>query len=669
MDIIDVKNDELVYRKMQWLVETLNRYADSYYNGESIVTDEEYDHLYNLLETMEKETGIVISGSPVNKVGYEVKDELEKIEHKEIPMLSLEKIHSTNEIIQFLGGQHGLMSIKADGLTIRLTYNNGELVRAETRGDGIIGSDVTHNAKVFKNIPLKIDFHDELIVEGEAISLKSDFDIVNKHLETPFKNQRGLANGSISLLDSEKTKERRLSFELFKVVKGLDYLPTYSMRFTKAEDLGFTVIPYRHYDAKNLDGIIDSLVAEAMKKGIPQDGIVITYNDVEYGNSKGRTEHHFRSGVAYKFFDKSEKTILRDFEWSMGRTGSLTPVAIFDTVEIDGTEVSRASCHNVTYVKNMMLGIGDEIGVYKANMIIPQIRENYTNSRNVEFPSVCPYCGAPTIIKKNIEVSTSVVKVQETEVLYCTNNDCSGRTLGKITHFVSKPAMNIDGLSVNTIEFLLENNLIKTYKDLYYLEEHKDFLLNSEGFKETKVNNILLAIENSRNCKLSNFIISLGIPLVGKTAGKAIEKITNGIFDDFISKLNSNFDFTEIDGFGKEMNNSLYEYWNKNKDMVIDLAKEMNFEIDSSTPIMSNSEISNKAFCITGSLVKFKNRDELVADFEKHGGRVVSGVTKKTDYLITNDKESGSSKNVKAQALGIPIISEEEYIEKTGGNM
>ena len=656
---VDYKNDELVYRKMQWLVETLNRYADSYYNGESIVTDEEYDHLYNMLEEMEKQTGIIISGSPINKVGYEVKDELEKVEHEIIPMLSLEKIHSTNEIIQFLGGHNGIMSVKADGLTIRITYKNGELVRAETRGDGIVGSDVTHNVKVFKNVPLTIDFKEDLIVEGEAISFKSDFDLINEKLEKPFKNQRGLASGSIGLLNSEECKNRRLSFLLFKVVKGFDEYVSFSERFSKAEDLGFQVIPWTFYNAETIQEKIDSLVEKSKNHGIPYDGIVITYDDIAYGDSKGRTEHHFRSGVAYKFFDKSEKTILRDFEWSMGRTGSLTPVAIFDTVEIDGTEVSRASCHNVTYVKNMMLGIGDEIGVYKANMIIPQIRENYTNSRNVEFPPVCPYCGADT----NIETE------QETEVLYCTNNNCSGRILGKITHFVSKHAMNIDGLSVNTIEFLLENNLIKTYKDLYYLEEHKDFLLNSEGFKETKVNNILSAIENSRNCKLSNFIISLGIPLVGKTAGKAIEKITNGIFDDFISKLNSNFDFTEIDGFGKEMNNSLYEYWNENKDMVIDLAKEMNFEIDSSTPIMSNSEISNKAFCITGSLVKFKNRDELVADIEKHGGKVVSGVTKKTDYLITNDKESGSSKNVKAQALGIPIISEEEYIEKTGGNM
>ena len=666
---VDYRNDELIYRKMQWLVETLNRYADSYYNGESIVTDEEYDHLYNMLEEMEKQTGIIISGSPINKVGYEVKDELEKVEHEIIPMLSLEKIHSTNEIIQFLGGHNGIMSVKADGLTIRITYKNGELVRAETRGDGIVGSDVTHNVKVFKNVPLTIDFKEDLIVEGEAISFKSDFDLINEKLEKPFKNQRGLASGSIGLLNSEECKNRKLSFLLFKVVKGFDEYVSFSERFSKAEDLGFQVIPWTFYNAETIQEKIDSLVEKSKNHGIPYDGIVITYDDIAYGDSKGRTEHHFRSGVAYKFFDKSEKTILRDFEWSMGRTGSLTPVAIFDTVEIDGTEVSRASCHNVTYVKNMMLGIGDEIGVYKANMIIPQIRENYTNSRNVEFPSVCPYCGAPTIIKKNIEVSTSVVKVQETEVLYCTNNDCSGRTLGKITHFVSKPAMNIDGLSVNTIEFLLENNLIKTYKDLYYLEEHKDFLLNSEGFKETKVNNILSAIENSRNCKLSNFIISLGIPLVGKTAGKAIEKITRGNFDDLVSKLNSNFDFTEIDGFGKEMNNSLYEYWNENKDMVVELAKEMNFEIDFSTPIISNSEISNKAFCITGSLVKFKNRDELVADIEKHGGKVVSGVTKKTDYLITNDKESGSSKNVKAQALGIPIISEEEYIEKTGGNM
>ena len=656
---VDYKNDELVYRKMQWLVETLNRYADSYYNGESIVTDEEYDHLYNMLEEMEKQTGITISGSPINKVGYEVKDELEKVEHEVIPMLSLEKIHSTNEIIQFLGGHNGIMSVKADGLTIRITYKNGELVRAETRGDGIVGSDVTHNVKVFKNVPLTIDFKEELIVEGEAISLKNDFDLINEKLEKPFKNQRGLASGSIGLLNSEECKSRRLSFFLFKVVKGFDDYVSYSERFLKAQDLGFQVIPWTLYNAETIQEKIDSLVEKSKHHGIPYDGIVITYDDIAYGDSKGRTEHHFRSGVAYKFFDESERTTLLDFEWSMGRTGDLTPVAIFKTVEIDGTEVSRASCHNLTYVKNMFLGIGDEIGVYKANMIIPQIRENYTNSRNVEFPKVCPCCGAPTEIRKD----------KETEVLYCTNNNCSGRTLGKITHFVSKPAMNIDGLSVNTIEFLLENNLIKTYKDLYYLDNHRDFLLNSEGFKEAKVNNILSAIEKSRNCKLSNFIISLGIPLVGKTASKAIDSLVNGNFENFVNKLDNDFDFTEIDGFGKEMNNSLYEYWKENKDMVMELSKEMIFDINVSTSVVFNKEIADKAFCITGSLVEFKNRDELVASIEGHGGKVVSGVTKKTDYLITNDKDSGSSKNVKAQALNIPIISEKEYIDMIGGNI
>lgn len=661
---IDYKNDELIYRKMQWLVETLNRYADSYYNGESIVTDDEYDHLYNILDDMEKTTGIIISGSPINKVGYEVKNELEKIEHEEIPMLSLEKIHSTNEIIQFLGGHSGIMSVKADGLTIRLTYKNGELVKAETRGDGIIGSDVTHNAKVFKNIPLKIDFNDDLVIEGEAISLKRDFDIINNEIikngmEEPFKNQRGLASGSISLLDSEETKKRRLSFFAFKVVKGYNDINNFGERLSKIEDLGFNVIPWTFYDVKRIDEKIDILVERANNHGIPYDGIVITYSDIAYGDSKGRTEHHFRSGVAYKFFDKSEKTILRDFEWSMGRTGDLTPVAIFDTVEIDGTDVSRASCHNLTYVKNMFLGIGDEIGVYKANMIIPQIRENYTNSRNINIPSTCPCCGEATEIRKD----------NETEVLYCTNNNCSGRVLGKITHFVSKPAMNIDGLSVNTIEFLLNNNLIKTYKDLYYLNNHREFLLNSEGFKEAKVNNIISAIEKSRYCKLSNFIISLGIPLIGKTASKAIDSLVHGNFESFINKLDNDFDFTEIDGFGKEMNNSLYEYWKENKDMVMDLAKEMLFEVSVETSVVFNKNIADKSFCITGSLVEFKNRDELVANIEAHGGKVVSGVTKKTNYLITNDKESGSSKNVKAQALNIPIISEKEYIDMIGGNI
>ena len=645
----------MIYQKMQWLVNTLNRYADSYYNGEAIVTDEEYDHLYDMLADMEKNTGIIISGSPVHNVGYEVKDNLEKVKHEVLPMLSLDKIHSIEEIINFVGEEKGILSLKADGLTIRLTYRNGELVRAETRGNGIIGSDVTHNAKVFKNIPLKIDFTDEFIVEGEAVCLKEDFDFINKRMEIPFKNQRGVASGSIGLLDSEETKKRRLYFVAFKSIKGLEDCISYFEVFTRLETLGFNVIPWTTYKKNDIQESIDLLVDIAKKKGIPYDGIVISYNDIAYGNSKGRTEHHFRSGVAYKFYDKSEKTILRDIEWSMGRTGDLTPVAIFDPVEIDGTEVSRASCHNITYIKNMFLGIGDEIGVYKANMIIPQIRENYTNSRNLNIPNYCPYCGA----------STSIKKEKETEVLYCTNDDCSGKILGKITHFVSKSAMDIDGLSENTISFLLNNNLIKTYKDLYHLKEHKDFLLNSEGFKETKVNNLISAIEKSRECKLSSFLIALGIPLIGKTASKEIEKFVKGSYNLLVNNIKEQFDFTEINGFGIEMNNSLYKFWNKYENMISDLVKELVFEAKNETTVI-NELIANKTFCITGSLSFFDNRDALVKNIESYGGRVVSGVTKKTDYLITNDKDSGSSKNVKAKALNIPILSETDYINMTG---
>lgn len=643
---------DIVY-KIKILVDALNRYSDAYYNGEPIATDEEYDKLYNILEEYEKESGIILSNSPTQRVGYEVKNILDKVEHSS-PMLSLGKIHSIDEVVDFIDNRPCLASIKEDGLTIRLTYNNGELIKAETRGDGHVGSDVTHSVVTFNNIPLKISYKDDLIIDGEAIITQENFEKINQEYDNGYKNSRNLVSGTMALLDANEVKKRNVSFIAWRVVTGLSEKSLLE-DFIQLDYLGFSVVPYCVIDKGNTKNKIDYLKETAIQLGHPYDGIVISYDNIIYGNSLGKTEHHFNHSIAYKFEDEIVETTLREIEWSMGRTGELTPVAIFDPVEIDGTEVSRASCHNITYLYNMKLGIGDKIGVYKANMIIPQIKENYTNSRNLKIPTRCPICNGPTLLTKE----NGTVK------LICGNEECLGKLCGKITHYVSKPAMNISGISENTIMDLICNGFCYKIKDLYSLKNHKTELLKLDRYGEKKVDKLINAIEDSRQCKLSNFIISLGIPLIGKSASKIISSDCNNDYYVFIDRMNNNFDWTTYDGFGEEMNTSLYTWWQHHEQMVKDLAEELEFIIDTKvdTENDTNSNLNGQTFCITGTLEYFNNRDELVSDIEKHNGKVVSGVSKKTNYLINNDKTSQSSKNKKAQELGISIISEQDYLK------
>ena len=640
--------------KIKILVDTLNRYADAYYNGEAIVTDEEYDKMYNTLVEFEQKTGIILSNSPTQHVGYEVKNNLDKVVH-ETPMLSLGKIHSIEEVCDFIGERKCLASVKEDGLTIRVTYKNGELIKAETRGNGEIGSDVTHSVKTFINLPLKITYKEDLIVDGEAIITDKYFQQINKNSEGNYKNARNLVSGTMALLDANEVKKRHVSFIAWRVVKGLTEKSLLG-DFIELEKLGFTVVPYTEIDQEDAENKINFLKETAIQLGHPYDGIVISYVNLDFARSLGKTEHHFNHSIAYKFEDEIVRTTLRDIEWLMGRTGELTPVAIFDPVEIDGTEVSRANCHNITYLYNMKLGIGDEIGVYKANMIIPQIKENYTNGGNLTIPKNCPICNAPTIVKKE----NASLK------LMCANEDCFGKLLGKITHYVSKAAMNIDGISENTIYDCLCNGLILEIKDLYHLKEHTSELLKLDRYGEKKVSNLLQSIENSRKCKLVNFIVALGIPLIGKSASKIIAKECKDDYDIFVEHMNNKFDWTEFDGFGTEMNSSLYVWWDKHFDMVQSLSQELEFIVekkDNSVNVVSNVDLQGKTFCITGSLEHFKNRDELVTSIEQHNGKIVSGVSKKTNYLINNDTLSQSSKNKKAKELGIDIISEKDYLD------
>lgn len=640
--------------KINFLVETLNRYANAYYNGYPIATDEEYDKLYQDLEKLEKETGYKLANSPIDKVGFEVQDKVEKIKHVS-PMLSLKKIHSIEEIKDFIGDQPCIMSLKEDGLTIRLTYENGKLVKAETRGDGNIGSDITYNIKAFQNVPFEVQYKKDFIIDGEAIVTDKDFKLVNSEVEEPFKLQRSLASGSVSLLDPEVTKSRRLTFVAWKFVSGYAK-ETYSENFEVLKELGFLVVPYLPLMRDKIQIMIDLLKEESKKIGHPIDGMVITYDNIAYGDSLGKTDHHFNNGVAYKFEDEVKETFLRHIEWSMGRTGDLTPVAVFDSVIIDGTEVNRASCHNLTYLKNMCLGVGDRIGVYKANMIIPQIKINYTNRGKIIIPTVCPYCGTKTVIKND----------NSTSVLHCPNDYCSGKVVGKFTHFVSKSAMNIDGISESTIQTLISMGLLHTYKDLYHLSEHVAELTQIKGYGMKKINNMLEAIEKSRKCKLENFIVAMGIPLIGKSASKIISEVCEGSVMKWRRSLVDEYDWSIHEGIGREMTQSMYNWYLLNLETLQELVPELEFIVEEKKSESQNNVLQDKTFCITGSLVEFKNREECENYIILNGGKIVSGVSKKTNYLICNEA-STSSKYKKAQTIGIPIITEQDLKNMIGG--
>ena len=614
--------------EMKALVEKLNQYRDAYYNNaESIVTDHQYDDLCDQLEKMEKETGIILSNSPVHSVGYEVKSKLEKIEHSHL-MMSLDKTKDVNMLRKFIGDKDSLLMCKMDGLTILLTYEDGELIQAETRGNGVTGEIITHNAKAFENIPMHINQKGHVEIEGEAIITYTDFEKINnliKHEEDRYKNPRNLASGSVRQLDSKVAAKRHVRFIVWKVPAGMDELPLMSARFEKARELGFDIV-------------------------------------------LGVTDKYPRHSLAFKFYDDEYETVLTDIEWTMGKSGQLTPTAVFEPVDIDGTSVSRASLHNVSIFKGFYLHKDDTVSVYKANQIIPQISQNITRGYNTGekfiIPKICPICGEPV----------SVVKENDSEVLMCMNAGCKGKLLGELNAFVGKKAHDINGLSEATLQLLIDTGLVTSPIDLYYLKDHSTELSRLPRMGAKKIANILDSIESSRNTTIEKFIVGLNIPLIGGRAAKDIARYEEirtrelGMlypFETFIKDAASDFNFTCIEGLGTERNISIHRYFKENYDYVIALAEQFIFSKLNNDKISSESDsLSGKKFCITGKLHIFANRDELVADIESKGGKVVSGVTKATDYLITNDKNSGSSKNKKASELNIPIISEEEYKNK-----
>lgn len=634
--------------RIKELTELLNKASDSYYNtGDTIMEDHEFDTLLEELCSLEQETGFVMATSPTHKVGYEVKSELQKVTHNH-PMLSLAKTKDWNEFIIYFGSKDVIGMLKMDGLTCSLRYVNGELVSAETRGNGEIGEDIFHNIKTVKTVPQKIPYKDELIVDGEIICTYEDFE----PFSTEYKNPRNFASGSIRLLDSNECAKRPLTFVAWNVIKGFDNENSFLRKLVLIDELGFTVVPWTSsfdWDAKEF------LVNKAKKLGYPIDGLVGRFGDIKYGESLGATSHHSNAAYAFKFCDETYETVLRDVEWNTTRTGIIAPVAVFDEVDLDGALTTRATLHNLSIIEQLELGIGDTITVYRSNMVIPKIDDNLTRSNTLKIPTVCPCCGHPTEVKYT----------DNSKVLMCTNPDCPAKKLARFTHFVSRKCMNIDGLSERTLELLISNNLIKNFRDIYHLKEHVGKLCTLDGMGKKSVENLLNSIEKSRDVKLENFITALGIPNIGLSAAKAISKKFNGSHYYFILALsNDNYDFSQIDDFGEITNKSLHDWWHSKDPMVELLPMEVNFIVEDTD---SNANLDGKNFCITGSLTHYANRDALVKAIEDNGGKYVSSVSKKTDYLINNDKTSTSGKNKKAMDLNIPIISEEDFINMIGG--
>lgn len=655
--------------RIKKLVDKLNFYNNEYYNkNNSIISDKEYDKLFDELKQLEEKTGFVMSNSPTINVGCEVKSELKKVRHNH-KMLSLDKTKSIPDLIKFLNSNEGIMMLKMDGLTVSLRYLNGQLVSAETRGDSEIGEDILHNAKVFTNIPLKIDYKEELIVDGEAIITYNTFEKINNKLpeDKKYKNPRNLASGSVRQLDSKIAKDRNIKFIAWKVVKGF-YGNDFHDKLICLYDLGFEIVPCIRTNSRkecDFEDFIEELKDEADLLNYPIDGVVVGINNIEYGESLGETSHHLRSQIAYKFYDEEVKTVLKDIEWSCGKTGQITPVAIFEPIEIDGTIVEKASLHNISIMKELYpreWHSGLTLTVYKANQIIPQVSkvEHIYDccAKRLSIPLRCPICGGETKVQQE----------NNSKILMCTNPNCRGKLLGKLTHFVSRNAMNIDGLSEATLEKLINFGWIESFIDIYRLKDRYGYNLSKfDGFGKKSVDKLYDAIEASKNTTLDRFINALSIPLIGKSASKTIAKYFYYDFDKFIYAWRFGyFDWTQLEDFGLNMHNSMEEYISNNHKMIEELAKYMNFEKPHKSQVVSNSNVlKDKVFVITGSLNKFKNRDEAKNAIENAGGKVTGSVTSKTSCLICNEK-SNSSKYKKAKELNIEVLTEEEFLSKYG---
>lgn len=650
--------NESSIKKMKELGEKLREASRAYYQEDrEIMSNVEYDALYDTLSALEKETGIVLADSPTVNVGYEAVEQLPKEEH-ERPMLSLDKTKEREALREFIGEHPTLLSWKLDGLTIVLTYENGELIKAVTRGNGIVGEVITNNARVFKNIPLKISFKGRLVLRGEAIITYSDFEKINETIgdaDAKYKNPRNLCSGSVRQLNNEITAKRNVRFYAFSLVsaEGVDFRNSREVQFRWLNEQGFEVVEYRKVTAGTLDEAMDYFAEAVTTNDFPSDGLVALYDDIAYGESLGTTAKFPRNAMAFKWADEMRDTRLLEIEWSPSRTGLINPVAIFEPVELEGTTVSRASVHNISIMKELKLGIGDTIRVYKANMIIPQIAENLTGSGNASIPHTCPACGQETVVKKENDV----------ECLFCVNPGCPAKKIKSFGLFTSRDAMNIDGLSEATLEKFIARGFIHDFGDIFEISRYKDEIVEMEGFGQKSYDNLMESLERAKETTLPRVIYSLGIANIGLANAKVICRH----FDNDLDRIRhaSLEEVSDIDTIGPVIAGNLVAYF-RDEDNDRRLDHLMSFlHIQEDSP-KQEQIFEGMNFVITGSLVHFENRSEAKELIESLGGKVTGSVTKKTNYLINNDIQSNSSKNKKARELGIPILSEEDFRKLAG---
>jgi len=641
---------------MKELVQKLNLATLQYDKGTPIMSDEEWDDLYFELIAMEISEGVVLPDSPTQVISYQVVNQLDKVEHNH-KMLSLAKTKELSEVVAFMHRKDTVAMCKMDGLTCSLRYVDGKLVSAETRGNGFIGEGIFHNALVIPSIPKRIKYMDELVVDGEVICTYDDFEF----FANEYKNPRNFAAGSIRLLDSKECAERRLKFVAWDVLKGMDEIDTLNLRLNTLSALGFTTVPRivlsgeEVSKAEILENVTEDIKQLAVKYSYPIDGVVFKFDDVKYGLSQGETSHHFRNALAYKFYDEMFGTQLLRIEWTMGRTGVLTPIAVFEAIDIDGSTVERASLHNVTVMRETLgenAHVGQKVEVYKANMIIPQIgfAEKESHGETFELPTVCPICGGPVTERTD----------NDSTFLVCTNISCEGKLINKLDHFCGKKGLDIKGLSKMTLEKLINWGWVSNVADLYCLQDYTADWTKKPGFGVKSVEKILDAIDASRNCTLNSFICALGIPLIGSSASKELSKCFSS-WEDFRDAVSGGFKFYNIDGFGLEMHNAIVNFDYELADSIVEKYIKVQ-EVEQKE--VTSTSLDGVTVVITGKLTQYKNRSALQADIESRGGKVVGSVSKNTNYLINNDNTSSSAKNVAAQKLGVPVLTEAEFIEK-----
>ncbi len=646
-------------KRIRELIGTLRAAGRAYYQeSREIMINFEYDKLYDELVSLEKETGIVFANSPTQNVGYEVVSALPKERHEK-PMLSLNKTKSVEELADWLGGQTGLLSWKMDGLTIVLTYQNGTLVKAVTRGNGEIGEVITANAKAFVNVPLNISYQGELILRGEAIIRYSDFEKINEQIEdvdAKYKNPRNLCSGSVRQLNSEITAQRQVHFYAFSLVKadGIDFKNSRKEQFEWLKTQGFEVVEYHEVTKETLPETVKMYSEAIAENDTPSDGLVLLYDDIAYGQSLGRTAKFPRDSIAFKWADEIQETKLLYIEWSASRTGLINPVAVFEPVELEGTTVSRASVHNISIMEALELGAGDRITVYKANMIIPQIADNLTRSGVRDIPEVCPVCGGQTEVRQ----------INDVKSLYCTNPDCQAKKIKSFTLFTSRDALNIAGLSEATLEKFIGVGMIHEYADIFHLDRHQEEIVEMDGFGQKSYDNLIAAAEKASHTTLPRMVYGLGVAGIGLANAKMI---CRHFKNDFEAMRHATVEeLVEIDGIGEVLAQAWTAFFSdgKNNAIVDHLLAELTFEVgDEESSEDADEAFAGMNFVITGSLEHFKNRKELQELIERRGGKVTGSVTSKTNYLINNDVASSSSKNKKARELGVPILSEEEFLK------